>query len=647
MFVRSAWDIANDVNLYAYKIASEFTVYYDANGAAGEIVQSTGVYGGNVTLSSGSGFSKPYFQFVGWAKDPHAVQVEYAGGEVVRVEALAGSGAPKSVVLYAVWKDLRREVRFDYMGGIEGEIVRTNLIGNVYGELPVASWTGDKYSFLGWFTERSGGEEVTSETLVPDGVGGITLYARWDAAGFFVEFDGNGEDEDSVQMAAQEFSFDEPQPLSLNQYSKTGYTFAGWATNENSAAMLEAVYQDGQVISNLAETAAASVKLYAVWSTNEYRVVFNPSGGDGVMDEQRFFWDQQQALAANRFTRSATWRFDGWSNIVNGAVYADAEVVSNLTPIAGGVVELHAIWTDLLTKWSRAADCTNLVLECEADKAWSVDDTFGAVGGTSVHAEYTGVKVLNMSVKLPGPGTVTFLVNAAFVSEVGSMQFTKKDELVWSDRIEIKGNSGGWVQYAHTVDAELDVEWRATLADGDRCWVDNIRWYPSKSVSVKDGTQAEIPGEDANVIKSEVLAHWHEIFADASETYSSAVFSVAKDDVGRAAAALKLGFCPTVVPDANGSALLMCPWYPKISISDFSAANPSATTVGVNVSCYGALPVWADSAARSLKLLGAPQLTSEWTRVDAALDTAKYLSSGEAVFSFDALTNRFFKVIAE
>jgi hypothetical protein len=33
--------------------------------------------------------------------------------------------------------------------------------------------------------------------------------------------------------------------------------------------------------------------------------------------------------------------------------------------------------------------------------------------------------------------------------------------------------------------------------------------------------------------------------------------------------------------------------------------------------------------------------------VDAALDTAKYLSSGEAVFSFDALTNRFFKVVAE
>jgi hypothetical protein len=332
---------------------------------------------------------------------------------------------------------------------------------------------------------------------------------------------------------------------------------------------------------------------------------------------------------------------------VNGAVYADAEVVSNLTPIAGGVVELHAIWTDLLTKWSRAADCTNLVLECEADKAWSVDDTFGAVGGTSVHAEYTGVKVLNMSVKLPGPGTVTFLVNAAFVSEVGSMQFTKKDELVWSDRIEIKGNSGGWVQYAHTVDAELDVEWRATLADGDRCWVDNIRWYPSKSVSVKDGTQAEIPGEDANVIKSEVLAHWHEIFADASETYSSAVFSVAKDDVGRAAAALKLGFCPTVVPSANGSALLMCPWYPEISISDFSAANPSAATVGVGVSCGNTMPAWTDSAARSLRLLGAPLLTSEWTRVDAALDTAKYLSSGEAVFSFDALTNRFFKVIAE
>lgn len=214
--------------------------------------------------------------------------------------------------------------------------------------------------------------------------------------------------------------------------------------------------------------------------------------------------------------------------------------------------------------------------------------------------------------------------------------------------VTIVGATDGWVQCVCSIDAELEVEWRALFDyEDEKVWVDNIRWYPSKSVSVK--TQPEIPGDGVNVIKSEVLAHWYEIFADASDTYSGAVFSVAKDDVGRAAAALKLGFIPTVSrnPADDGSALLTYGLYPEISISDFSAANPSAATVGVNVSCYGALPAWTDSVARSFRLLGVPQLTSEWTRVDAALDTAKYLSSGEAVFSFDALTNRFFKVIAE
>jgi hypothetical protein len=333
---------------------------------------------------------------------------------------------------------------------------------------------------------------------------------------------------------------------------------------------------------------------------------------------------------------------------VNGAVYADAEVVSNLTPIAGGVVELHAIWTDLLTKWSRAADCTNLVLECEADKAWSVDDTFGAVGGTSVHANFiSSEKRFSMTAKLPTSGTITFLVKA--ISASGSSVVTFLEKGNYNNRfVTIEGATDGWVQCVCDVDAELEVEWRAMFdCEDEKAWIDNIRWYPAKSVSVKDGTQAEIPGEDANVIKSEVLAHWHEIFADASETYSSAVFSIAKDDVGRAAAALKLGFCPVVIPGAVGNALLMCPWYPEISISAFSATDPAVTLVGVDVSCGNAMPAWADSAARSLRLLGAPLLTSEWTRVDAALDTAKYLSSGEAVFSFDALTNRFFKVIAE
>jgi len=53
--------------------------------------------------------------------------------------------------------------------------------------------------------------------------------------------------------------------LTANAFTRTGYTFQGWATSANGAK----VYNDKQSVSNLTETSGAVVNLYAVWKAGE------------------------------------------------------------------------------------------------------------------------------------------------------------------------------------------------------------------------------------------------------------------------------------------------------------------------------------------------------------------------------------------
>ena len=69
-------------------------------------------------------------------------------------------------------------VAFDATGGIT-PITNKNITYNApYGTLPIPSRTG--YTFKGWYTDKTGGSEITSETIV-NTTSDITLYAQWES----------------------------------------------------------------------------------------------------------------------------------------------------------------------------------------------------------------------------------------------------------------------------------------------------------------------------------------------------------------------------------------------------------------------------------------------------------------------------------
>lgn len=129
--------------------------------------------------------------------------------------------------------------------------------------------------------------------------------------------------------------------LKTGLFTKTGYTFAGWAKTSGGAV----AYKDGASVKFSGLKEGDTVELYAVWRVNSYTVAFNANGGSGVMSAQSIAYEQTAALPSNAFTREG-YDFLGWStnSSATSAAYVDGASVKNLSAQNGTVITLYAVW---------------------------------------------------------------------------------------------------------------------------------------------------------------------------------------------------------------------------------------------------------------------------------------------------------------
>ena len=211
------------------------------------------------------------------------------------------------------------------------------------------------------------------------GSGSGTSY---DGQPYTVKFNANG---GTGTMANESFVYGTPKALTLNAFTRTGYTFVGWA---KSASATASVYDDGESVSNLTTTSGGTVNLYAVWQANSYTIKFNKNGGTGSMSNLAMTYDTAKALTANAFQR-VNYKFMGWATSVSAttATYSNKQSVSNLTATADATVNLYAVW--------------KLVLEVTSVTArqlypWNglvdIDVTFAAGGLSTVSFEVKDTK---------------------------------------------------------------------------------------------------------------------------------------------------------------------------------------------------------------------------------------------------------------
>jgi len=263
----------------------------------------------------------------------------YADREVVsNLTAVAGG----QVNLYAGWAPNTYTVKYNKNGG-SGTMADQSFTYDVAQNLRAIAFSRTGYTFDGWATSAGadatyrGGASVKNLTAVNGGV--VTLYAVWARNNYTVRFNANG---GSGTMADQAFKYSTAQNLRANSFTRSGYSFSGWAVSATGAK----VYSDRQSVNNLATAEGAVVNLYAVWTrtSNNWYIQFHSNGGSGTMANETFQFGVTKAISANSFTRSG-YTFVGWAAGPSGSVKWEArESVRDLTTIAEAKVHLYAVW---------------------------------------------------------------------------------------------------------------------------------------------------------------------------------------------------------------------------------------------------------------------------------------------------------------
>ena len=135
------------------------------------------------------------------------------------------------------------------------------------------------------------------------------------------------------------YSWETPA-FTLTNPTRTGWTFDGWTgtgLNGQTSTVQVAQYSHGD------RTYTAN------WTAHTYTVRFhaNSQSATGNMTDQSFTYDQEQALKTNTFNFQ-NHSFLGWSTTPDGdVVYANRDVVSNLTAENEGTIDLYAKWESL------------------------------------------------------------------------------------------------------------------------------------------------------------------------------------------------------------------------------------------------------------------------------------------------------------
>lgn len=223
-----------------------------------------------------------------------------------------------NVLQWAFTAKKKHTATFDGNGGEPLMQSKAYAAGEAYGKLPDVSRPG--YSFQGWWTERTGGDEVTAESLAPTATEG-TLWAHWTANTYEATLDFQGGTGGTPTVAT---AYGEAMP-DIEIPTRTGYLFGGYYSGENGTG---AKYYAADGTSARLWDVAGDATLHAKWTAVEPRTVWRFYS----KSYKGHFFTIDEAEAENLIATNPNWSFEG------GAYRA-------YTNQAGGTVALHRFYS--------------------------------------------------------------------------------------------------------------------------------------------------------------------------------------------------------------------------------------------------------------------------------------------------------------
>ena len=265
------------ITLYAQWAKNKYTVKYNANSGTlpkGKKMDTQAMTYGKAAKLRKNAFTKDNSVFLGWATSKKG-EVVYKNAQGVKNLRTDG----KTTTLYAQWAKKTYKVAFNANSGTLPKGKRMDVQVMTYGKeakLRKNVFTKKDCVFLGWATSKNGKVVYKNaqavKNLRTDGKT-TTLHAKWAKKTYKVAFQANG---GTGKMAVQTLTWGKAAKLSANQFTRKGWTFAGWSKSAGGAK----AYGDRQSVKNLVAD-GSTVTLHAIWTDNGSSKGIHPDAGDG------------------------------------------------------------------------------------------------------------------------------------------------------------------------------------------------------------------------------------------------------------------------------------------------------------------------------------------------------------------------------
>ena len=319
-----SYTVIGTVTLYAKWEAVTYTVTFNANGATGGTAPAamTANAGSNITLPSGSSFTRSSYTFGGWNTNAYGWGTNYSAGFLYTVTG--------DVTLYARWEGT---VTFNINGGSGTTPGAQTVNAGSSITLPSGSgFTRSGYTFGGWNTNESGTGTNYSAGSSYTPTSNITLYSRW-IENYTVTFSANGATGGTAPAAMTANAGSSITLPSGSGFTRSGYTFGGWSTNESGTGTN---YDAGA-----SYTVTGNITLYARWITN-YTVTFSINSGSGAVPAAQNVASGSRITlpGGSGFSRSG-YIFGGWNTNESGT---GTNYNAGASYTVTGTITLYARW---------------------------------------------------------------------------------------------------------------------------------------------------------------------------------------------------------------------------------------------------------------------------------------------------------------
>ena len=198
---------------------------------------------------------KTGYTFTGWTE---------AEGETPKELVIIGGGITGDKEFTANFVANTYTVTFDANGGTASRDNTVVTYDAKYKEAKWANATRTGYTFQGWFTDAVGGDRVKPSDKVKI-TEPTTLYAHWEINTFTISYELNG----GTLEIENQTNYTVEDEFTLNNPTKTGYTFTGWTGSNGDVPQIEVT------ISN----ATGDKNYTANFVANTYTVTFDANGG--------------------------------------------------------------------------------------------------------------------------------------------------------------------------------------------------------------------------------------------------------------------------------------------------------------------------------------------------------------------------------